>query len=218
MHPIRLLVAESDITKMQVDTIVNSANAARIGRGGLNETIYRAAGPRLLRATQALRGQPVGTVKLTLGYQLPARHIIHVIVPDAEDDMAQQERLLAMCYRRCLSLASLRRFRTLVFPVLGSGERGFSFRRAATIALTEIQRHLESDTVLRHVVVTVYDSRGSDLSILSKELLGYYMEEGWELDGSIHLGSTWLNRRYGRVYWWKIASERASVGGVSNRS
>ena len=217
MPPIRLLVAESNITKMRVDAIVNSANAVQIGRGGLNEKIYRAAGPRLLRATQALCGQPVGSVKLTLGYRLPAHHIIHVIVPNAEGDMAEQDRLLALCYRKCISLASLRGFRTLVFPVLGSGERGFSFHRAATIALTEIQHYLQSDTLLRHVVVTVYDSRGYDLSILAKQLLGYYMGEGWMLDGSVHLGCTWLSRRYGRISSWKIATERASVDGFGGR-
>ena len=107
MPPIRLLVAESNITKMRVDAIVNSANAVQIGRGGLNEKIYRAAGPRLLRATQALRGQPVSSVKLRLGYRLPARQIIHVIVPNAEGDMAEQDCLLALCYRKCLSLESV---------------------------------------------------------------------------------------------------------------
>ena len=121
MPPIRLLVAESNITKMRVDAIVNSANAAQIGRGGLNEVIHKAAGPRLLHASQALRDRPPGTVKLTLGYRLPARHIIHVVVPNADGDMAEREHLLALCYRKCLSLASLRGFRTLVFPVLGSG-------------------------------------------------------------------------------------------------
>ena len=83
--------------------------------------------------------------------------------------------------------------------------------------MTEIQHYLHSDTILRHVVVTVYDSRGADLSMLAKQLLGYYMEEGWMLDGSVHLGRTWLNRRYGRISSWKIATERASVDGFEGR-
>lgn len=221
MPTIRLLVAESDITEMRVDAIVNSANPVRVGRGGLDEEVHRAAGPRLsrlLQASQALHGQAAGTLKLTLGYRLPARHIIHVIAPTAEGDMVEQERLLALCYRRCLALATLRRFRTLVFPVLGSGKCGFPFKRAATIALTEIQRHLESDTVLRHVVVTVYDSRGYDLSNLAKKILGYYMGEGWELAGRVHFGRVRLNHRYGRISSWRIGTEHADVDGFVNRS
>jgi O-acetyl-ADP-ribose deacetylase (regulator of RNase III) len=213
MPTIRLLVAESDITVLRVDAIVNSANPVRVGRGGLDEAVHQAAGPRLLRVLQssrALHSQPPGTVKLTLGYRLPARHIIHMIAPTAAGEMAEQERLLALCYRRCLALASLRRCRTLVFPVLGSGECGFPFERAATIALTEIQRYLESDTVLRHVVVTVYDDRGYDLSLLAKDLLGYYMDEGWSLDSTALLGRRWPNWRFGHASSWRIGSALAT--------
>lgn len=183
MPPIRLLVAERDITHMRVDAIVNSADPTRIGRGELNGQIHRIAGPRLLRASQSLRGKPAGSVKLTCGYGLPARYILHAIAPNAHaaGPTDEEQRLLAQCYYGCLTLASQRRFRTLAFPVLGSGQRGFPFRLAATIALTEIQRYLEHDTMLDRVIVTVYDSRGYDLSNLARELLGYSMDEGWLL-------------------------------------
>ena len=183
MPPIRLLVAERDITRMRVDAIVNSAVPARVGRNGLNGQIHRIAGPRLLRASQSLRGRPAGSVRLTCGYGLPARYILHAIAPNANaaGPTDEEQRLLAQCYHRCLILASQRRFRTLVFPILGSGPRGFPFRLAATIALTEIQRYVEHDATLERVIVTIYDSRGYDLSNLAKELLGYYMDEGWVL-------------------------------------
>jgi O-acetyl-ADP-ribose deacetylase (regulator of RNase III) len=176
MLPIRLLVAERDITHMRVDAIVNSADPVHMGRGGLNGQVHHVAGPRLLRASQALRGRAIGTVKLTLGYGLPAKYVLHAIVPTAHGPTAEEQDLLAQCYRRCLALASQRRFRSLVFPVLGSGQHGFPFTLAATVALTEIQRYLEQDTILERVIVTVYDSRGYELSNLGRELLGYWSE------------------------------------------
>jgi O-acetyl-ADP-ribose deacetylase (regulator of RNase III) len=163
---------------MRVDAVVNSADAEHLGRGGLNGQIHRVAGPRLLRASQPLQGRTPGTVRLTLGYGVPARGILHVIVPTAHGPTEEEEELLAQCYQRCLALASLRRFRTLVFPVLGSGQRGFPFGLAATIALTDIQRFLEHDAFPERVIVTVYDSRGYDLSNLAREMLGpgHYIE------------------------------------------
>ncbi|HEX8034661.1 MAG TPA: macro domain-containing protein [Ktedonobacterales bacterium] len=184
MPPIRLLVAERDITRLCVDAIVNSADPVHLGQGGLNGQIHQVAGPRLRRVSQTLRGRPAGTVKVTLGYGLPARYVLHTIVPLAHGPTAEEQDLLAQCYRRCLALASQRRFSTLVFPVLGSGQRGFPFRLAATIALSEIQRYLEHDAILDRVIVTIYDARGYDLSLLAKELLGYYMDEGWMLAGA----------------------------------
>jgi O-acetyl-ADP-ribose deacetylase (regulator of RNase III) len=181
---IRLLVAERDITELRVDAIVNSADPVHLGHGGLNSQLHQVAGPRLRRASRALRGQAAGTVKLTLGYGLPARYVLHTIVPTAHGPTPEEQDLLAHCYRRCLALASQRRFRTLVFPVLGSGQHGFPFRLAATIALSEIQRYLEHDTILDRVIVTVYDDRGYDLSHLAKDLLGYYRDEGWMLAGA----------------------------------
>lgn len=184
MPTIRLLVAERDITHMRVDAIVNSASAEHPGRGGLNGQVHRVAGPRLLRASHALQGRAPGTVKLTLGYGLLARYILHVIVPTAHGPTEDEQQLLAECYERCLALASLRRFGTLVFPVLGSGERGFPFRLAATIGLTAIQRYLEHDALLDRVIVTIDDDGGYELSNLAKELLGFYMDEGWMLAGA----------------------------------
>jgi O-acetyl-ADP-ribose deacetylase (regulator of RNase III) len=184
MPPIRLLVAERDVTTLRVDAIVNSAGPVFLGRGGLNGQIHQVAGPRLRRASQSLHGQAAGTVKLTLGYGLPARYILHAIAPTAHGPSAEEQDLLAQCYRRCLALASRRWFRTVAFPVLGSGQHGFPFHLAATIALTEIQDFLAQDTILDRVMVTIHDDRGYDLSNLAKDLLGYYMDEGWMLAGA----------------------------------
>jgi O-acetyl-ADP-ribose deacetylase len=181
---VRLLVAKRDITELRVDAIVNSADPVPLGSGGLNGQIHQVAGPRLLRASRALRGHATGSVTLTQGYGLPARYVLHTIVPTTHGPTAEEQDLLAECYRRRLALASRRRFGTLVFPVLGSGQRGFPFRTAATIALTEIQQYLARDTVLDRVIVTIHDDRGYDLSNLAKKLLGYYMDEGWELAGA----------------------------------
>jgi O-acetyl-ADP-ribose deacetylase (regulator of RNase III) len=190
MPSVRLLVAERDITDLRVDAIVNSADPVRLGRGGINGEIHRVGGPRLLWASQRLRNKPVGTVRLTLGYRLPARYVLHTIAPTAHGPTDEEQHLLGQCYRQCLALASQRRFHTLVFPVLGSGCHGFPFKLAATIAFAEIRRSLEHDAVLERVIVTIYDDRGFDLSNLAKELLGYYMDEGWLLNGQ-HWGSAY---------------------------
>lgn len=129
MSTIRLLVAERDMTTLPADAIVNSADPVHPGRGGLSGQIHQVAGPRLLRTSQKLVHAAPGSVKLTLGYGLPARYVLHVITPiaTAHDPTADEQNLLTQCYRRCLTLASQRRFRTLVFPVLGSGQRGSHF-------------------------------------------------------------------------------------------
>jgi O-acetyl-ADP-ribose deacetylase (regulator of RNase III) len=169
---------------MRVDAIVTSTCPLGVKRSILRSKIYKAAGPRLYRASKALRGIPIGSVRLTLGYGLPARYILHANTPIAHtpDPTDEEKELLARCSRSCLALASQRKFHTLVFPVLGTGKRGFPFKLAATIALTTIQQYLEQDTILDQVIVTIYDDRGYDLSNLAKELLGYYMDEGWLLN------------------------------------
>lgn len=124
MPPIRLLVAERDITRFQVDAIVNSVDPLLKCCGGLNRQIYQMAGTHLMRSSRRLKEQGIGEVRLTLGYELPARYILHAFVPTAHGPSEEEQRFLAQCYHKALTLASQRQFRTVVFPVLGSGQRG----------------------------------------------------------------------------------------------
>lgn len=194
MEQPRLFVAEHDITRLRMDAIVNSYSTRSSGRDSLNRAVQQAAGHRLGLACQRIDGIVVGTARLTLGYRLPAKYVIHTVVPTSHGPTTAEEAQLRACYRACLNIARLRRFKTIAFPVLGSGTRGFQFQFAATIALTEIQRFLEADSTPEQVIVTIYDSRGADLSLLAKQLLGYYMDEGVMV-----ANKQWIGRRTG---WW----------------
>lgn len=171
----RILVAEDDIADFRVGAIVNSENPFHPGYGGLTEHLHRLAGPKMMKATHSLYRKPAGTVKITLGYNLPAKLVIHVIAPHAQSDPIGEDRLLAYCYQKCLQRGTLRRLNTVVFPVIGSGHCGFAFDRAASIGLKTIRAYLDEHRFPLRVILTVHDARGYDLSLLSYQILGYFM-------------------------------------------
>jgi O-acetyl-ADP-ribose deacetylase (regulator of RNase III) len=137
-------VVEADITTLKVDAIVNAANAALLGGGGVDGAIHRAAGPQLLEECRKIGGCPTGQARLTKGYKLPAKYVIHTVGPvwhggnDGEDD------LLAACYRHSLSLALREKIRTIAFPAISTGVYRFPLERAASIAAGETKRFLDT--------------------------------------------------------------------------
>jgi O-acetyl-ADP-ribose deacetylase (regulator of RNase III) len=131
----RLDVIVADITTLDVDAIVNAANTSLLGGGGVDGAIHRAAGPELRRACQALGGAETGDAKITPGFKLKARHVIHAVGPVWHGGRAQEEELLASCYRTSLALASEKGAASLAFPAISTGVYRFPADRAARIAV-----------------------------------------------------------------------------------
>lgn len=155
----RIAIVQGDITRQQVDAIVNAANSSLLGGGGVDGAIHRAAGPRLLEACRALGGCPTGEVRITPGFDLPARWAIHAVGPVWRSGDHDEDELLARCYRRALAVADAYGVRTIAFPAISTGAYGFPMARAARIALGTIAEHLSHLPSIERVVVVL---RGDD--------------------------------------------------------
>lgn len=143
--PSRIAVVEGDITLQPVDAIVNAANSGLRGGGGVDGAIHRKAGPKLMEACRALGGCPTGEARITPGYDLPARHVIHAVGPVWEGGGAGEDALLAGCHRHALALARTHGLRTIAFPAISTGVYGFPMTRAARIALATAAREMKGD-------------------------------------------------------------------------
>lgn len=154
----RIEAIQADITKLDVDAIVNAANTSLLGGGGVDGAIHRAAGPQLLEACRALHGCATGDAKVTPGFRLPARHVIHTVGPVwAGGDRGERE-LLASCYRRSLEEAEKLAVETIAFPAISCGVYGFPPELAAPIAVGEIRRFLSAHTIPHRVLLVAFDS------------------------------------------------------------
>src|SRR5882757_3771897 len=138
----RIRVELGDITRLTVDAIVNAANAALLGGGGVDGAIHRAAGPELLAECRGVGGCPPGEARLTRGYRLPAGHVIHTVGPIWRGGDAGEAGILANCYRSCLAIARDQSFGTIAFPAIATGVYGFPRELAARIAIAEVSTHL----------------------------------------------------------------------------
>jgi O-acetyl-ADP-ribose deacetylase (regulator of RNase III) len=149
-------VVRGDLTRQRVDAIVNAANESLLGGGGVDGAIHRVAGPELLAACRAIGGCPPGEARITPGFRLPARYVIHTVGPVWRGGQHGEDTVLANCYRSAMRLARANRLETLAFPSIGTGAYGFPVTRAARIAVRELRDAVQRDEDVRIVRVVCF--------------------------------------------------------------
>ena len=150
-------VIQGDITQLEVDAIVNAANKSLLGGGGVDGAIHRAAGPELLEECKTLDGCETGGAKLTKGYNLKARYVIHTVGPVWNGGTRGEDQLLANCYQNSLQLANEKGLKSIAFPAISTGVYRFPIDRACRIALESLRDYLKSDESLNNIYFVCFD-------------------------------------------------------------
>jgi O-acetyl-ADP-ribose deacetylase (regulator of RNase III) len=165
--PAALRAIRADITTLAVDAIVNAANTSLLGGGGVDGAIHRAAGPELLAECRRLGGCATGDAKITAGYGLPAKHVIHAVGPVWRGGAHGEPDLLASCYRHALELADAHHFQSIAFPSISTGVYGYPIGQAARLAVSTVRTCVEG-TSIREVTFCCFSS--SDLAVYEQAL------------------------------------------------
>jgi O-acetyl-ADP-ribose deacetylase len=158
----RISIIIGDITKQETEAIVNAANTSLLGGGGVDGAIHRAAGKQLLEECKTLNGCPTGEAKITKGYNLKAKYVIHTVGPVWNGGKYNEEEKLANCYRNSLLLAVKNKITSISFPSISTGVYRFPVERASMIALSAIDNFLKKDKTLQSVVIVCFDKNTYD--------------------------------------------------------
>ena len=159
----QIKVVQTDITKLEVDAIVNAANKSLLGGGGVDGAIHRAAGPDLLEECRGLNGCQTGNAKITKGYNLLAKHVIHTVGPVWNGGKYDEEQLLASCYEESLKLAIENNCKTIAYPNISTGIYGFPKKPAAKIAISTVKDFLEKDQSIKEILFVCFDDENYNI-------------------------------------------------------
>ncbi|HED07491.1 MAG TPA: O-acetyl-ADP-ribose deacetylase [Ignavibacteria bacterium] len=155
----RIELYKGDITKLKVDAIVNAANTSLLGGGGVDGAIHRAAGKELLEECKTLNGCPTGEAKITKGYNLPAKYVIHTVGPVWNGGKHNEEKLLASCYKNSLKLAIENKIKSIAFPAISTGVYRFPLELATKIAIGEVKDFLSNNDTFEKIIFVCFDER-----------------------------------------------------------
>ncbi len=172
----RVEIVQGDITAQQVDAVVNAANSSLLGGAGVDGAIHRAAGPKLLEECRRLGGCPTGEAKITQGWDLPAKYVIHTVGPVWQDSDQGENQLLARCSQSCMELAVRCQIRTIAFPAISTGAYRFPLERATRIALSETTAILKAEAAIERVTFVCFSHRAYEYyrAALQEVTGGYY--------------------------------------------
>ena len=155
----RIQIIKGDITTLKVDAIVNAANTSLLGGGGVDGAIHKVAGVELLKECRKLNGCPTGEARITKGYRLPARYVIHTVGPIWHGGKNREDELLASCYKKSLKLSVRNKIKSIAFPAISTGVYRFPAERATRIAVQEIKKFLSEDSSIRKIIFICFDEK-----------------------------------------------------------
>jgi len=168
----KMTIWQGDITTLKVDAIVNAANKSLLGGGGVDGAIHQAAGPELLQATKKLGGAKTGEAKITKGFKLPARYVIHTVGPIYKNGLNNEAQLLAKCYKNSLALAQKHHLKTIAFSAISTGVYGYPLDEATEICVSTVKKILPEMKNVEEVIFVVFDEPTKEVYENTFEQLG----------------------------------------------